>query len=142
MKRDWRRRSASGGHGVDRQPTDFGGRGGHREALRTGSRVFHRTGVGVPSAATGSFTISSVRRDKLHRRVCVFVSVRGHGTRVMCVVMSFTRRLERERKFRAVKSGLERRGGEGKFHKFEYLVQGDSCGNWRAFCGLGQRGTG
>lgn len=31
----------------------------------------------------------------------------------MCVVMSFTRRLERERKFRAVKTGLKRRGGGG-----------------------------
>lgn len=96
VKRDWRRRSASGGHGVDRQPPDVGGRGGHRGAIKTGSRVFHRTGVGVPSAAAGSFTGSSVRRDKPHRRVCAFVSVRGHGTRVMCVVMSFMRRLERD----------------------------------------------
>lgn len=59
-----------------------------------------------------------MRRDKLHKSVCVFVSVRGHGTRVMCVVMSFTRRLEREQRFRAVKSGLERRGGAGGGENF------------------------
>lgn len=90
MKRDWRRRSACGGHGVDRQPTDFGGRGGHPGALRTGSCVFHRTWVGVPSAAAGSFTVSSVRRDKLHRGVCVCVCERAwtrHTCDVCCDVI-------------------------------------------------------